>query len=96
REFIKMLFDNKKELWKERSPSTKASHLRAPLAIIQPQNDSRTPLKPVLNLVYKLIEHGKTFQLHVVSGIGHAITSLDKLAEVLTYMLSFIEQCTEG
>lgn len=96
REFINVLFDNKKELWRERSPSTKASNLRAPLAIIQPQNDSRTPLKPVLNLVHKLMEHGKTFQLHIVSGIGHAITSLDKLAEVLMYMLLFFEQCVEG
>lgn len=95
RSFIEILFDGKKELFKERSPTTKASNLRAPLAIIQPQNDTRTPLKPVLNLVNKLMEYGKTFQLHVVPDIGHAITRTDKLAEVLLYMLTFFERCSE-
>lgn len=95
KEFINILFDNKKELWKERSPSIKSNNLKSPLAIIQPQNDTRTPLKPVLNLAYKLIEQGKTFQLHVIPGIGHAITSQDKIAEVLLYMLLFFEKCVE-
>jgi len=95
REFINILFDNRRELWKERSPSTKVINLKSPIAIIQPQNDTRTPLKPVLNLAYKLMEYGKTFQLHVVPGIGHAITRPNKIAEVLFYMLSFFEKCAE-
>ncbi|MEM1596046.1 MAG: prolyl oligopeptidase family serine peptidase [Desulfurococcaceae archaeon] len=95
KEFINILFDNKKELLKERSPLHKLHNLKSPLAIIQPQNDTRTPLRPVLNLAYKLMEHGKTFQLHVIPGIGHAITNQDKIAEVLLYMLLFFEKCVE-
>jgi dipeptidyl aminopeptidase/acylaminoacyl peptidase len=41
------------------------------------------------------MEYGKTFQLHVVPGIGHAITRPNKIAEVLFYMLSFFEKCAE-
>ncbi|WP_440059338.1 alpha/beta hydrolase family protein [Thermogladius sp. 4427co] len=93
KEFINILFDNKRELWKQRSPSTYASNLKKPLAIIQPQNDTRTPLKPVLNLVYKLMESGKTFELHVIPEAGHAITTPDKLAIVMTHASIFLDKC---
>ena len=95
REFINILFDNRRELWKERSPSTYAENLKNPLCIIEPQNDSRTPLKPVLNLVEKLMKAGKTFELHVLPEAGHAITVPDKLAWILTIMLNFFSKCLE-
>jgi dipeptidyl aminopeptidase/acylaminoacyl peptidase len=95
REFINILFDNRRELWKERSPSTYAENLKNPLCIIEPQNDSRTPLKPVLNLVEKLMKAGKTFELHVLPEAGHAIIVPDKLVWLLTIMLNFFSKCLE-
>ncbi len=96
REFIDILFAGKRELWKQRSPSTYAHNVMKPLCIIQPQNDSRTPLKPVLKFVERLAEHGKTFELHVIPGSGHLITEPAKLAQLLTYMLLFFEKCSHG
>jgi dipeptidyl aminopeptidase/acylaminoacyl peptidase len=95
KQFINILFNNKRELWKERSPSTYAENLSNPLCVIEPQNDSRTPLKPVLNLIEKLMNTGKTFELHVLPEAGHAITVPDKLAWVLILMLNFFNKCLE-
>ncbi|MGC9182210.1 alpha/beta fold hydrolase [Thermogladius sp.] len=95
REFIDILFDKKRELWRERSPSTYAEDLKSPLAIVQPQNDSRTPLQPVLRFVEKLMKAGKTFELHVIPDIGHAITRPDKLAQVLVYAAYFLDKCSQ-
>jgi dipeptidyl aminopeptidase/acylaminoacyl peptidase len=95
REFIKILFDNKMGLLKERSPSAYAGNLKSPLTIVQPENDTRTPLKPVLHLAEKLVEAGKTFQLHVIPGIGHAITSQEKLLQLMLYVSLSLDKCGE-
>jgi len=91
--FEEVLFAGKRELFKERSPVNYVENIKAPLCIIQPQNDSRTPLKPVLKFVQKLVEYNKTFELHVVSDIGHTI-SLDRraLAKFLLYTALFLER----
>ncbi len=95
RAFINILFDNKRDLWRDRSPSTYTENLKSPLAIIQPQNDSRTPLQPVLHLVEKLMKTGKTFELHVLPDIGHAITTPDKLAQVMIHASAFLDKCSQ-
>jgi len=92
--FEEILFAGKRELFKERSPVNYVENIKAPLCIVQPQNDSRTPLKPVLRFTQKLLEHEKTFELHVIPDIGHAI-SLDRraLAKFLLYTALFLEKC---
>jgi dipeptidyl aminopeptidase/acylaminoacyl peptidase len=91
--FEEVLFAGKRELFKERSPINYVENIKAPLCIIQPQNDSRTPLKPVLKFIQKLVEYNKTFELHVVPDIGHTI-SLDRraLAKFLFYTALFLEK----
>ncbi|MCC6053264.1 MAG: S9 family peptidase [Desulfurococcaceae archaeon] len=91
--FEEILFAGRRELFKERSPVNYVENIKAPLCIVQPQNDSRTPLKPVLKFTQKLLEHGKTFELHVVPDIGHAI-SLDRiaLAKFLFYTVLFLDK----
>ncbi|MEM1509103.1 MAG: S9 family peptidase [Thermofilaceae archaeon] len=92
RQFIDVLFNGKRELWKERSAINFAEELRVPLCIIHPQNDSRTPLKPVLRYVWKLMELGKTFELHVVPEAGHAITKLENAVKLIMPAVIFLEK----
>jgi len=92
--YDEILFAGKKELFLERSPITYIDNIRSPLCIIHPQNDSRCPLRPIMKFAYKLMELGKTFELHVIPDIGHAI-SLDTKAmeKYLLYSITFLRTC---
>jgi len=92
RKFIETLFAGKRELFSERSPITYVDKVKAPLCIIQPQNDSRTPLKPVLRYVSKLLELGKTFELHVAPDMGHVIRTMDDAVKILLPALLFLKR----
>jgi dipeptidyl aminopeptidase/acylaminoacyl peptidase len=91
RRFEEILFAGRKELFRERSPINYVENVAAPLCIVQPQNDSRTPLRPVMRFVQRLAELGKTFEFHVIPDIGHAI-SLERgsLAKFLLYTALFL------
>ena len=91
RNFIEVLFAGKRELYKERSPITYVESVKVPLCIIQPQNDTRTPLKPVLNYVTRLMEYQKTFELHVIPDMGHAIVRMDDAIKILYPAIIFLE-----
>ena len=91
--FIEILFAGRKELLRERSPITRVESLKDPLCIVQPENDTRTPLKPILNFVRRLHELGKRFELHVVPEMGHVINTVDDAIKVLLPMLLFIKRC---
>jgi len=90
--FIEVLFAGRRELWKERSPITYAENLKTPLCIVHPQNDSRTPLKPILHFVEKLLELGKTFELHVTPDMGHAIIRVDDVFKIVFPMVLFFDR----
>ncbi len=92
KKFIETLFANNKEILKERSPITYANNLKAPLCIIHPQNDSRTPLKPVLKYVSLLQEKGKSFELHVIPDIGHAIRRVNDMAKIVFPAIIFLKE----
>ena len=92
RRFIEILFAGKKELWKERSPITYVENLKVPLCIVHPQNDTRTPLKPILRFVEKLLELGKTFELHVTPDMGHAIIKVDDVFKIVLPTVLFLDK----
>ena len=92
KQFINVLFDNKRELWSDRSPIHFVKNLRAPICIIHPQNDTRTPLRPVLRYVMKLLELGRTFELHVIPDIGHAIRNMDDLLKIVMPAVTFLDK----
>ncbi len=94
RKFIDTLFANRKDLLKERSPISKAENLKDPLCIVQPQNDTRTPLRPILKFVEKLQDLGKKYELHVVPDMGHVIISIDDAVKVLLPLLLFLKRCS--
>jgi dipeptidyl aminopeptidase/acylaminoacyl peptidase len=92
RRFIDVLFDGNRNLWKDRSPINFVENLKVPLCIVHPQNDSRTPLRPVLRYVMKLLELRKTFELHVVPDIGHAIRKMDDIIKIIMPAIIFLDR----
>ncbi|MCX8184389.1 MAG: S9 family peptidase [Sulfolobales archaeon] len=89
--YDEILFAGKKELFTDRSPITYIDRVKSPICIIHPQNDSRCPLRPIMKFAYKLMELERTFELHVIPDIGHAI-SLDSnaMAKYLLYSTVFL------
>ncbi len=61
------------------------------------QNDSRTPIQPVLGFVDKLVKLGKSFELHVIPDMGHRVSLNDEaLARFLLYTALFLARCYKG
>lgn len=91
--YDEILFAGKKELFVERSPITYINNMRSPICIVHPQNDSRCPLKPIMKFAYRLMELGKTFELYVISDIGHALQlDANAMAKYLLYSTLFLEK----
>ncbi len=81
--FIEVMFAGKRELWRERSPITYVDNMSDPLCIIHPQNDSRTPLKPVLRFMELASEKGKTFEAHIAPDMGHAVNRVEDVIKLV-------------
>jgi len=88
--FIQMLFGGKTDLLEERSPITYINNLSDPLMIIHPQNDSRTPLKPVLAFMEEGLDKGKTFEAYIAPDMGHAVTKVDDILKILYPAILFL------
>lgn len=91
--FIEMLFDKNMDLLKDRSPINKVENIKKPICIIHPQNDTRTPLKPVLRLMDRMLEMGKEFEAHIAPGMGHMITTVEDAVKILLPALIFLNRC---
>ncbi|MCE4622534.1 MAG: alpha/beta fold hydrolase [Desulfurococcales archaeon] len=90
KQFIELVFGGSREKWRERSPIHYVENLRDPLCIIHPQNDSRTPLKPVLRFMEKAVELGKTFEAHIAPDMGHAVNTVDDVVKILLPAVIFL------
>ena len=90
--FQALLFANKNELKKDRSAINFADKLKVPICIIHPQNDSRTPLKPVLKYIEKLLEHGKTFEAHIIPNMGHVVTNIEDIYNIIFPAIVFLKK----
>jgi dipeptidyl aminopeptidase/acylaminoacyl peptidase len=94
--FIIMAFNgDNKQLMKERSPITYVENVRAPLCIIQSQNDSRTPALPILKYSQRLQELGKEFELHLIPDMGHIPYTMDDVMKVVLPAVLFLERETK-
>ncbi len=92
KQFALLLFDGKREMWKERSAINYAERLKAPICLIHPQNDTRTPLRPVLRYAQKLLELGKRFELHVIPDMGHYISDIKTAIEAFLPGIMFLKK----
>lgn len=91
--YDEILFAGKKELFIERSPITYIDNIKSPICIIHPQNDSRCPLRPIMKFAYRLMELGKTFELHVIPDVGHALQlDANAMEKYLLYSTLFLEK----
>jgi len=90
--FVEVLFDGRRELWRDRSAFHFSEKLKATLCIIHPQNDTRTPLRPVLTYALRLLELGKTFELHVLPDAGHIINKPDDALKFLFPAVIFLKK----
>lgn len=88
--FIDLIFAGRRGLWRERSPISYVGNLRDPLCIIHSQNDTRTPLKPVLRFMEKALEEGKSFEAHIAPDMGHTVTTVDDAVKILLPALIFL------
>ena len=90
RQFIETLFGNQMDLLAERSPSYYVKKVKRPLCILSSQNDSRTPMKPVLAYAGELLNQGSTFEFHAVPDMGHLLTSARNLMNIVHPTISFL------
>jgi pimeloyl-ACP methyl ester carboxylesterase len=88
---IEMLFGGgvNRDLLRERSPVTYVENVKAPLCIIHSQNDTRTPLVPILKYALKLPK-GVPFELHVKPDLGHAVASVDDVMNIVFPAVEFL------
>lgn len=92
RKFIEELFDMKLELLSDRSPITYARNVRKPLCIITSQNDSRTPIRPVLRYALELADRSGAFELHSIPDMGHSVDTTRGLVEMLFPAITFLRK----
>jgi len=92
RDFCDILFDHKSEAFDERSPITYVKNVENPLCIIASQNDSRTPLKPVLAYISELHKQGVKFEFHMTTDAGHIATSTSQFMDDLLPGIQFLQK----
>ena len=80
------------ELYRERSPLTHASKIRAPLLILQGENDPRVPRSEAEQVVKALRDGGKTYDYHVYPGEGHGFRVTENRIDSLRRALDWFER----
>jgi dipeptidyl aminopeptidase/acylaminoacyl peptidase len=91
RRFMQELFEGtpaeKENLYRERSPITHVSRIKAPVLIIHGRHDSRCPIQPVEKFVKKLkeVNHPHDFKVQEAEGHGFARVKAN-IREVTTAM----------
>ncbi|BCU68051.1 acylaminoacyl-peptidase [Sulfolobales archaeon HS-7] len=92
--FIDLLFKGDRKLMSERSPIAYVENVKAPVCIIAGQNDSRTPLRPILRYVEKLMNLGKSFEVHILPDAGHIPETKKDFASILIPTILFLKNNT--
>ncbi|HEV8470647.1 MAG TPA: S9 family peptidase [Candidatus Limnocylindria bacterium] len=80
------------ELYRERSPLTHASKIRAPLLILQGANDPRVPQSEAEQVVKALRDGGKKHEYHVYAGEGHGFRVTENRIDSLRRALDWFDR----
>jgi dipeptidyl aminopeptidase/acylaminoacyl peptidase len=80
------------ELYRDRSPLTHASKIRAPLLILQGENDPRVPRNEAEQVVKALRDGGKTHEYHVYPGEGHGFRMTENRIDSLRRALDWFDR----
>ena len=89
----RMLFggspDERPDLYRERSPITYVDDVKAPVLVIAGDNDSRCPIRQVLNYVDALERRGHPHRFHRYDA-GHGSLVIDERVEHMRLELEFV------
>lgn len=96
RKFMEELFEGtpekKKELYRDRSPITHISKIKAPVLIICGRNDSRCPIKPVEKFVKKLKEMNHPHEFEVEEKEGHGFFKVEAQIREITTRVKYLRK----
>ncbi len=81
--------DELPDLYSERSPLTYAEHVRAPVLVIAGDNDTRCPIRQVLNYVEALQARGATVEIYRFDA-GHGSMVVDERVRQMAEELRFV------
>lgn len=90
--FIGLLFGGDKDLMKDRSAKNFVKNVKVPLCIVHSQNDSRTPLMPVLKYAQELQSLNRRFEMHVIPDMGHSVTSVKDAVDLIFPAFTFLKR----
>ncbi|MHA2295058.1 MAG: S9 family peptidase [Candidatus Hodarchaeales archaeon] len=79
----------------ESSPIKDWEKVNKPLGVVQFANDTRTPLKPVLDFVSKLYERGDDVEFHVRPAMGHANIPKGYLVRSIARSIQYFQRVIE-
>jgi len=82
---------NDADLYRERSPLTHASKIRAPLLVLQGENDPRVPRSEAEQVVKALRDGGKPHEYHVYPGEGHGFRTTENRIDALRRALDWFD-----
>jgi dipeptidyl aminopeptidase/acylaminoacyl peptidase len=80
------------DLYQERSPLTHASKIRAPLLVLQGENDPRVPRTEAEQVVKALKDGGKPHEYHVYPGEGHGFRTTENRIDALRRALDWFDR----
>jgi dipeptidyl aminopeptidase/acylaminoacyl peptidase len=80
------------DLYRERSPLTHASKIRAPLLVLQGENDPRVPRTEAEQVVKALRDGGKPHEYHVYPGEGHGFGVTENRIDALRRALDWFDR----
>jgi dipeptidyl aminopeptidase/acylaminoacyl peptidase len=83
------------ELYEERSPITYVDAVRAPVLIIAGDNDTRCPIRQIVNYVGALERLGKPHRFHRYDA-GHGSMVIDERVEHMCLELDFVLDALAG
>jgi dipeptidyl aminopeptidase/acylaminoacyl peptidase len=87
--------DEVPELYRERSPITYVERVRTPVLLMVGENDTRCPLRQVLNYADRLRELGKPFELDRFDA-GHGALVIDERVRQVHVMLDYAARYVPG
>ena len=80
------------DLYRDRSPLTHASKIRAPLLVLQGENDPRVPRSEAEQVVKALRDGGKPHEYHVYPGEGHGFRVTENRIDALRRALNWFDR----
>jgi dipeptidyl aminopeptidase/acylaminoacyl peptidase len=80
------------DLYRDRSPLTHASKIRAPLLVLQGENDPRVPRSEAEQVTKALRDGGKPHEYHVYPGEGHGFRTTENRIDALRRALDWFDR----